>query len=80
MRAAGKKLEIAIAIGNHPAILLGSQMYVGLSEDECDIAGGLLGDAQGIRCDTDASGLKDRRETRNDQRCQAEVMAGVQVP
>lgn len=55
-------------------------MYLGLSEDECDIAGGLLGDAQGIRCDTDASGLKDRHETRNDQRCPAEVMAGVQVP
>ena len=41
--ARGKKLEIAVAIGNHPAVLLGSQMYVGLGEDELDIAGGLLG-------------------------------------
>jgi 2,5-furandicarboxylate decarboxylase 1 len=43
-RERGQKLEIAVAIGNHPAVLLGSQMYVGLGEDEFDIAGGLLGE------------------------------------
>ncbi|HWU00893.1 MAG TPA: UbiD family decarboxylase [Terriglobales bacterium] len=41
-RSAGKDLEIAIAIGNHAAVLLGSQMYVGLGDDEYDIVGGLL--------------------------------------
>jgi UbiD family decarboxylase len=41
-RERGRKLEIAIAIANHPAVLLASQMYVGLGEDEFDIAGGLL--------------------------------------
>lgn len=52
-KAAGKKLEIAIAIGNHPAILLGSQMYVKLGEDEFDIAGGLLGEpVRLVRCKT----------------------------
>ncbi|GAB1362682.1 hypothetical protein MASR1M32_19180 [Rhodobacter sp.] len=38
-RAMGRKLEIAVAIGNHPAVLLASQMYVKLGEDEFDIAG-----------------------------------------
>ncbi len=42
-RARNEGLEIAVAIGNHIAVLLGSQMYVGLGEDEFDIAGGLLG-------------------------------------
>lgn len=43
-RAQGRPLEIAIAIGNHPAVLLASQMYVDLGHDEFDIAGGLLGE------------------------------------
>lgn len=52
-KAAGRKLEIAIAIGNHPAVLLGSQMYVKLGEDEFDIAGGLLGEpVRLVRCKT----------------------------
>ncbi|MSP82214.1 MAG: UbiD family decarboxylase [Alphaproteobacteria bacterium] len=42
-RSRGRSLEIAVAIGNHAAVLLGSQMYVALGEDEFDIAGGLLG-------------------------------------
>lgn len=37
-----RPLEIAVAIGNHPAILLASQMYVDLGDDEFAIAGGLL--------------------------------------
>jgi 2,5-furandicarboxylate decarboxylase 1 len=52
-RERGQKLEIAIAIGNHPAVLLGSQMYVGLGEDEFDIAGGLLGEpVELVKCRT----------------------------
>jgi 2,5-furandicarboxylate decarboxylase 1 len=41
-KALGRPLEIAVAIGNHPAILLASQMYVDLGDDEFAIAGGLL--------------------------------------
>lgn len=41
-RDRGQDLEIAVAIGNHVAVLLGSQMYLGLGDDEYDIAGGLL--------------------------------------
>jgi UbiD family decarboxylase len=41
--AHGRPLEIAVAIGNHPATLLASQMYVELGRDELDIAGALLG-------------------------------------
>jgi UbiD family decarboxylase len=52
-RERGQKLEIAVAIGNHPAILLGSQMYVGLGDDEFDIAGGLLGEpVELVKCRT----------------------------
>jgi UbiD family decarboxylase len=43
-RRLGQKLPIAVAIGNHPAVLLGSQMYLGLGDDEYDIVGGLLGE------------------------------------
>lgn len=39
----GRPLEIAVAIGNHPAILLASQMYVDFNHDEFDIAGRLMG-------------------------------------
>jgi UbiD family decarboxylase len=52
-RERGQKLEIAVAIGNHPAVLLASQMYVGLGEDEFDIAGGLLGEPiELVKCRT----------------------------
>lgn len=43
-RKLGQKLPIAVAIGNHPTVLLGSQMYLGLGDDEYDIVGGLLGE------------------------------------
>jgi 2,5-furandicarboxylate decarboxylase 1 len=43
-KALGRPLEIAVAIGNHPAVLLASQMYVELGDDEFAIAGGLLGE------------------------------------
>ena len=41
-KALGRPLEVAIAIGNHAAVLLASQMYVDLGEDEFAIAGALL--------------------------------------
>jgi UbiD family decarboxylase len=37
-----RPLEVAVAIGNHAAVLLASQMYVELGFDEFGIAGGLL--------------------------------------
>lgn len=40
----GQDLEIAIAIGNHAAVLLGSQLYLDLGDDEFDNAGALLGE------------------------------------
>jgi UbiD family decarboxylase len=52
-QALGRPLEIAVAIGNHPAILLASQMYVDLGDDEFAIAGGLLREqARLIKCKT----------------------------
>jgi 2,5-furandicarboxylate decarboxylase 1 len=42
-RGLGRNLEMAVAIGNHHAVLLGSQLYLGLGEDECGHIGGLLG-------------------------------------
>jgi 2,5-furandicarboxylate decarboxylase 1 len=43
-RTLGRRLPIAVAIGNHAAVLLGSQMYLGLGDDEYDVVGGLLGE------------------------------------
>ncbi|MDT2019531.1 UbiD family decarboxylase [Methylocella sp. CPCC 101449] len=52
-KALGRKLEIAVAIGNHTAVLLGSQLYLGLGDDEYEPIGGLLGEAlQLVRCKT----------------------------
>lgn len=52
-KALGKKLEIAVVIGNHPAVLLGSQMYLGLGDDEYDVVGGLLKEPlQLVKCKT----------------------------
>jgi UbiD family decarboxylase len=48
--AGGHDLEIAVAIGNHPAVLIASQMYVELGHDEYDIAGGLLGEPLRLVC------------------------------
>ena len=41
--ARGRNLSVAIAIGNHPAVLVAANMYVELGFDEFEIAGGLLG-------------------------------------
>jgi UbiD family decarboxylase len=52
-KALGRKLQIAVAIGNHPAVLLGSQLYLGLGDDEYDNIGALLGEPlRLIRCRT----------------------------
>jgi 2,5-furandicarboxylate decarboxylase 1 len=40
----GESLPIAVAIGNHPAVLLASCLYLDLGADELHHAGGLLGE------------------------------------
>ena len=50
-RELGKDLEVAIVIGNHPAIMVASQMLV--PNDEMEIAGGLFGEpVRMVRCKT----------------------------
>jgi 2,5-furandicarboxylate decarboxylase 1 len=52
-QARGEPLPIAVSIGNHPAVLIASQMYVGLGHDEYEIAGGLLHEPLSlVRCRT----------------------------
>ena len=52
-RALGRDLEVAVAIGNHAAVLLASQMYVELGADELAIAGALMREPLRIvRCRT----------------------------
>ena len=49
--ARGEKLDIAICIGNHPAVLVGACLYLGLGEDELLVAGSLLGEPlEVVRC------------------------------
>lgn len=43
-QARGEKLDIAVCIGNHPAVLLAACLYLGLGEDELPVAGALLGE------------------------------------
>ncbi len=40
----GEKLEIAVTIGNHPAVLIAAALYLGLGDDELEVAGAILGD------------------------------------
>ncbi|MEP6885204.1 MAG: UbiD family decarboxylase [Gammaproteobacteria bacterium] len=42
-RARGEKLKLAVCIGNHPAILVASCLYLALGDDEMEVAGALLG-------------------------------------
>ena len=52
-QARGHHLEIAVAIGNHPAVLIASQMYVELGHDEYHVAGALLAEPlRLVRCRT----------------------------
>ncbi len=49
--ARGEKLDIAVCIGNHPAVLLAACLYLGLGEDELPVAGALLGEPlEVVRC------------------------------
>ena len=43
-RARGERLEIAVTLGNHPAVLLAACFYLGLGDDELVVAGALLGE------------------------------------
>ncbi|MBS0531739.1 MAG: UbiD family decarboxylase [Proteobacteria bacterium] len=53
-QARGEKLDIAVCIGNHPAVLLAACLYLGLGEDELPVAGGLLGESLDVvRTDSD---------------------------
>jgi UbiD family decarboxylase len=49
--ARSEKLDIAVCIGNHPAVLVAACLYLGLGDDELPIAGALLGEPlEVIRC------------------------------
>jgi 2,5-furandicarboxylate decarboxylase 1 len=49
--ARGDKLDIAVCIGNHPAVLVAACLYLGLGDDELPVAGALLGEpVEVIRC------------------------------
>jgi 2,5-furandicarboxylate decarboxylase 1 len=49
--ARGEKLDIAVTIGNHPAVLIAACLYLGLGDDELPIAGALLGEPLDVvRC------------------------------
>jgi len=43
-QARGEKLEIAVTIGNHPAVVLASALYLALGEDEYEAAGAMMGE------------------------------------
>ncbi len=52
-RAKGEAMQVAIAIGAHPAIFLGSAFTTTFGNDELAIAGGLLGDPiRLVKCET----------------------------
>jgi len=51
----GETLPIAVTIGNHPAVLLASCLYLDLGDDELRHAGGLLGEP--VRVTRTAEGL-----------------------
>ncbi|MEK8126551.1 UbiD family decarboxylase [Paenibacillus filicis] len=40
----GRALEVSVAIGSHPAVLVAANAYVDLGVDEFEIAGGMLGE------------------------------------
>jgi 2,5-furandicarboxylate decarboxylase 1 len=49
--ARGEKLDIAVCVGNHPAVLVAACLYLGLGEDELPVAGALLGEPLDVvRC------------------------------
>jgi 2,5-furandicarboxylate decarboxylase 1 len=49
--ARGETLDIAVCIGNHPAVLIAACLYLGLGEDELPVAGSLIGEPiEVVRC------------------------------
>lgn len=42
-QALGRRLPIAVTLGNHPAVMLAGALYLGLGEDELRVAGALFG-------------------------------------
>jgi 4-hydroxy-3-polyprenylbenzoate decarboxylase len=42
--ARGEKLDIAVCIGNHPAVMVAACLYLGLGDDELKVAAALLGE------------------------------------
>jgi UbiD family decarboxylase len=49
--ARGETLDIAVTIGNHPAVLVAACLYLGLGEDELKVAGALVGEPLDVvRC------------------------------
>jgi 2,5-furandicarboxylate decarboxylase 1 len=50
-RARGEALDIAVTVGNHPAVLVAACLYLGLGDDELKIAGALVGGPlEVVRC------------------------------
>jgi len=50
-QARGERLDIAVTIGNHPAVMLAACLYLGLGDDELKVAGALLGEPLDVvRC------------------------------
>jgi 2,5-furandicarboxylate decarboxylase 1 len=53
--ARGETLPIAVTLGNHPAVLTAAALYLGLGDDELEVAGALLGaPVEVVRCRTSA--------------------------
>jgi 4-hydroxy-3-polyprenylbenzoate decarboxylase len=49
--ARGETLDIAVCIGNHPAVLIAACLYLGLGDDELTVAGALIGEPlEVVRC------------------------------
>ncbi len=52
-KARGEALEIAVTLGNHPAVMIASALYLGLGDDEMEVAGALFGaPVQAVKCKT----------------------------
>ncbi len=50
-RARSENIEIAVTIGNHPCVLIAAALYLGLGDDELEVAGALLGaPVEVVRC------------------------------
>lgn len=51
--ARGKKLPIAVTLGNHPSVLVAAALYLKLGDDEMEVAGALQGaPVDTVRCKT----------------------------